>query len=273
MLLPRYPIYIPSKGRPTCLTGRRLRDEGTPFRIVVEPADAAAYTQTFGTEAVLVLPFTGKGSSTPARNWIKAHATAEGHARHWQLDDNLYLARRVYNGIRHTCRIGIALRICEDFTDRYENIAVSGLNYDAFVIPTQGPLPPFYRNVHVYSCSLVLNAIPHQWRPFYNEDTDLCLQVLADGWCTVLLNQFCIKKVQTLTMRGGNATIYRADGRLKMARSLEKDWPGVVTVSRRFKRPQHVVAYNWRKFDTPLKRKPGVVVDPTPNDYGLTLAD
>ncbi len=36
-----------------------------------------------------------------------------------------------------------------------------------------------------------------------------------------------------------------------MARALERLWPGVVRVSRRYKRPQHVI--NWRKFDTPLK--------------------
>lgn len=40
--------------------------------------------------------------------------------------------------------------------------------------------------VHVYSCTLILNSIEQRWRLLYNDDTDLCLQVLAAGWCTIL---------------------------------------------------------------------------------------
>jgi hypothetical protein len=270
---PRYPIYIPSKARADrCLTARCLRAEGTPFFLVVEPPEVETYAAKFGRDCLLVLPFEGVHALHRVRNWIKDHATAAGHLRHWQLDDNIYRAQRVWNGERYKCRLGLALAVVEDFTDRYENIAVSGMNYTTFVIPsTTRRLPPFYHNVHVYSCSLVLNAIPHRWRRQYNDDTDLCLQVLADGWCTVLINVFSVKKVQTLTMRGGNADIYQADGRLRMARSLERDWPGVVTVIRRFKRAQHNVAYGWRRFATPLKLKPGIVLaDLEPNEYGLT---
>jgi hypothetical protein len=131
--------------------------------------------------------------------------------------------------------------------------------------------PPFYLNHRVYSCLLIKNDLPYRWRGRYNEDTDLCLQVLANGWCTVLINAFMIKKVRTMTMKGGNAAeLYKGDGRLKMARSLERMWPGVVTVDRRFKRPQHVV--DWSKFDTPLKLKPDAVIpDEKINEYGMKL--
>lgn len=237
------------------MTARYLKREGTPFRIVVEAEDHDAYAATFGPEPLLVLPFSGQGTSTPARNWIKDHATAEGHARHWQLDDNMYGAYRLHGRRRLPVRTGLALAVCEDFTDRYTNIAVSGLNYTMFVVPVKDQPKPYFLNVHVYSCSLVLNALPNRWRPRYNEDTDFCLQVLADGWCTVLINAMNIKKVGTLTMKGGNAGIYRGDGRLKMARSLERDWPGVVSVDRRYQRPQHVIRHHWQYFDTPLKRR------------------
>jgi hypothetical protein len=43
-----------------------------------------------------------------------------------------------------------------------------------------------------------------------------------------------------------------------MARSLERMWPGVVTVKRRFDRPQHTIKNNWTYFDTPLVRKKDV---------------
>jgi hypothetical protein len=122
----------------------------------------------------------------------------------------------------------------------------------------------------VYSCTLFLNSLPHRWRTPLNDDTDINLQVLASGWCTILVNCFSVQKQQTMKVKGGNTGIYvNNDGRLKMARSLERLWPGVVEIYRRFGRPQHKV--KWSKFDTPLKRRADVEIDPTPNEYGLTL--
>jgi hypothetical protein len=267
---PRYPIYIPSKGRAAvCQTPRCLDAEGTPYRLVVEPLEHDAYAAHFGADRLLTLPFANRGLIA-ARNWIKDHATAAGQVRHWQLDDNIYRAYRKWGHRKISCPFGVALAVCEDFADRYENVAIAGLNYAWHVVAKDNP-PPYYLNVHVYSCSLVLNTIPYRWRSLYNDDTDLCLQVLAGGWCTVLVNAFVVKKVQTLTMKGGNHPIYRGDGRLQMARSLVRRWPGVVSVDRRYRRPQHVVRDAWRGFDTPLRRKADVVIDPTPNDYGLKL--
>ncbi len=66
--------------------------------------------------------------------------------------------------------------------------------------------------------------------------------------------------------------LYQGDGRLYMARALERLWPGVVTTQRRFKRPQHVIKNAWRGFDTPLKLKPGIdLASLQPNNYGMEL--
>jgi len=274
MILPQYPIYIPSKGRADrCLTARALVHDKVPFKLVVEPQEADAYAAKWGASRLFVLPFSNLGSVTPARNWIWEHAKAAGAVRHWQLDDNLLWCYRLWQRKRRRCPFGTALRIVEDFTDRYENIAVSGMNYDMFVVPESGAaIAPFYHNVHVYSCSLIRVDLPNRFRPKYNEDTDLCLQVLSDGWCTVLINAVCVKKMWTMTMKGGNTDTlkYFNDGRLRMARSLSRDWPHVVTVERRFQRPQHVVRDAWKAFDTPLKLKPGInLTTLTPNEYGM----
>jgi len=275
--LPRYPVYIPSKGRAaTPLTIRALERDGVPFFVVVETQEQSAYESVAGRERVLVLPFSNLGlGSIPARNWIKDHATAAGAERHWQLDDNIEYFRRLWRGKRIECSASVALRVVEDFSDRYSNVAVAGLNYTMFVFPSgKKGIPPFFLNVHVYSCTLVSNATPHRWRGRYNEDTDYCLQVLADGWCTVLVNAFQCHKIATMVLKGGNTTdLYQGDGRLRMARALERAWPGVVATGRRFKRPQHVVRGAWRKFDTPLKLRPGVDLSGLPkvDDYGLSL--
>lgn len=272
----RYPIYVPSKGRfERCLTAKFLLEDGAPFYLVVEEQEADDYASRYGAEHVLVLPFSNRGSVIPARNWIKQHATEQGHARHWQFDDNMRCIRRVYRGRRIRCKTIPALTACEDFVDRYTNVAVAGLTYEMFVSPSC-QLPPFFQNVHVYSASLILNSIPHEWRGRYNEDTDLCLQVLADGWCTILFNAFMVSKLRTMVMGGGNtAELYSDDGRLRMARSLERVWPHVVSVQRRFQRPQHVVRDEWRKFDTPLQRRDDVdweaLEKQGANEFGMTL--
>ena len=76
-----------------------------------------------------------------------------------------------------------------------------------------------------------------------------------------------------MKMGGGNTSeLYYGDGRLKMARSLERLWPGVVKTKRRFRRPQHVVFDQWRRFDTPLKLKLGVdLTNLKPNEYNIVL--
>lgn len=278
---PRYPIYIPSKGRwrkSQSLTANFLLKDGVDFRLVVEPQDRQVYADRFGDDKLIVLPWDNP-PGTPdglikARNFIKEHSIAAGHVRHWQLDDNIIEIRRWYKGRRIPCDAGPALRATEDFVDRYENVAVAGLNYQMFCItPTA---PPFYLNVHVYSCTLVLNSIPNRWRLNYNDDTDLCLQVLADGWCTVLMNVFMANKIRTMKVKGGNTdALYQGDGRLRMARTLERKWPEVVSTDRRFERPQHVVRDQWRRFDTPLKRRTDIdwsKIEGTTNEYGMTLA-
>lgn len=273
---PRYPVYVPSKGRftdPIAPTFRTLARDSVPFFVVIEEQDYDQYAALVGEEKLLVLPFSNLGQgSIPARNWIKAHSRNRGAKRHWQLDDNIQVFRRMWRGRRIPCDAAMALRVCEDFTDRYTNVGVSGLNYQMFV--TTDTTLPYYHNVHVYSCTLINNAIENRWRGRYNEDTDLCLQVLADGWCTLLLNAFMADKLRTMTRVGGNSDeLYVGDGRLAMARELERRWPGVVSVDRRWQRPQHVIKANWRKFDTKLIRRPDLDFDalPSVDEMGLKL--
>jgi hypothetical protein len=272
-VLPRYPVYIPSKGRfDNCITARYLLRDGVPFSLVVEPHERHEYAARFGDDRVLALPFRDRGTSVPARNWIWDHARAAGAARHWCLDDNMRGFYRRFRGQRLSCQGGVALRVVEDFADRYENLAICGMNYDMFA-PEGVPMPPFYLNVHVYSCILIETSLGCRWRGRYNEDTDLCLQALATGRCTALMNAFLVKKVWTMAMKGGNTdSLYKGDGRLKMARSLERAWPGVVETKRRFKRPQHVIKDQWKGFDTPLIPRPRDQwpVPPVPG-YGLQL--
>lgn len=272
-MLPKFPVYVVSKGRAkNGMTARFLARDGVPYRIVVEPQEAEDYADAFGAENVLTLPFSNLGlGSYPARNWIWEHSAEAGADWHWILDDNIGGVRRLYGGERIPCDSGPAFRSVEEFVTRYSNVAVAGMNYQMFVTPTS---PPFRTNVHVYSCLLIRNSIPYRWRLRYNEDTDLCLQVLDDGLVTLLVNTFMVDKKRTMTMSGGNSDdLYVDDGRLRMARTLEKAWPGVVTVGWRWGRPQHVV--DWARFKTPLELRPEVDLSALPevDEYGLKLEE
>ena len=148
-LLPTYPIYIPSKGRAVSnLTAKMFKKDAVSFRLVVEPQEADEYAEHHGEENILVLPFSDLGSVIPARNWIKEHSIANGDKRHWQIDDNIRLMRRWWKNKRLACQSGPALAIAETFTDRYENIAFTGLEYTFFAVTKRTPI---IINTRVYS--------------------------------------------------------------------------------------------------------------------------
>lgn len=271
---PRYPVYIPSKGRAAnTVTAKMFETDGVAFRVVVEPQEVELYEARWGRDRVLSLPENNRGL-VYSRNWIKEHAVAGGHARHWQFDDDVKGMIRLHCAHRIPCTSAVALQVAEDFVDRYENVALASFN-SWFFTPTNGILarqwPPFALNTRCYTCFLMLNELPNRWRGRYNEDTDMTLQVLADGWCTILFNAFSIRTASPMLQQGGQTDIYLGDGRLEMARELERRWPGVVDVRRRFGRPQHVVKAHWQKFDTPLRRRPDFQLPDGPNEYGLRL--
>lgn len=270
---PKYPVYIPSKGRARkCHTANFFIKDGVDFKIVIEPQEFESYSEVYDKKYLLQLPFRdlGKGSM-PARNWIREDSIKKGFDRHWQFDDNIYGMKRLHKGKRIPVNSKIGIVVVEDFTDRYENIGVSGFNYTMFVLDTCKK--PFYLNTHVYSACLVNNRMPYKWRLKYNEDTDLCLQVLTNGLCTVAFNVFNVRKVGTMAMKGGNTDeLYKGDGRLKMARSLEAMWPDYVRTIYRFGRPQHYINKDWKDFKHPLIRRKDIDWDNLqPNNYGLKL--
>lgn len=264
------------------MTAKALVADDVPFRVVVEPQERDAYGEALGYDKILSLPFANQGmGSTPARNWIREHAAREGYARHWCLDDNIFCFYRIWEGRRVPVHAGVALRVCEDFTDRFQRIAVSGPAYDMFVIPygSAGIRSPFFKNVHVYSAMLINNAAPFTWRLRYNEDTDICLQALVSGWNTLLVNAFTAKKRTTMTMGGGNASIYETGvggsdtmGRYEMAEMLRRQWPGIVKVTRRYGRYQHSI--DWARFGgntLDLREGSGLAALPEVDEYGLRL--
>jgi hypothetical protein len=269
---PKYPVYIISKGRwESRLTSKALERANVPYRIVVEPQEYDNYAAVIKSKKILTLPFSNLGQgSIPARNWVWEHSIKEGKERHWILDDNIRKFYRCNHNVRIRVDSGAMFRATEDFVDRYTNIAISGFHYYMFS-PNRQVHPPFLLNRRIYSCILIKNDINYRWRGRYNEDTDLSLRVLKDGWCTVLFMAFLAEKMPTMTMKGGNTEeLYKDDGRLKMAESLQKQHPTITKVRWKWGRYQHQVNYDRFKYNK-LIRKPGLVIPSGINNYGMVL--
>ncbi len=244
----------------------------TDYKIVIEPQELEEYSKVIDPKKILVLPFSNLGQgSIPARNWIWEHSISTGAERHWILDDNIARFSRIYNNKKIRLDNDICFQIIEDFIDRYENVALAGLQYHMFLATTEKYSNPFIFNTRVYSCILIKNDLIQRWRGKYNEDTDLSIRVLKDGWCTILSYVFVCDKMTTLSMKGGNMeSLYKGEGRLEMAKSLLKQHPDVVKIKWKWHRWQHSVDYRRFKHNA-LKLKPGIKIKDKINNYGLIL--
>lgn len=243
---------------------------------MVEPQEYGEYAAVLPPAKILVLPFSNLGQgSIPARNWVWEHSINEGHARHWIIDDNIARFYRFNRNTKIPIGDGTPFAVMEQFVDRYENVPMAGPNYEHFANRREANAPPFRANTRVYSCILLSNAVPHRWRGRYNEDTDLSLRFLKEGYCTILFNAFLANKVATMRCQGGNTDeLYRQDatfdGRLEMARSLQRQHPDVTRITRKWGRWQHQVDYRPFKGNM-LVRKPGVEIPEGVNEYGMKL--
>ena len=262
-LQPKYPVYVISKGRwDKPLTAMALEECGVPYHIVVEPQEYDKYTDVISSHKILTLPFSNLGQgSTPVRNWVWDHAVAVGAKRHWVLDDNLYMFLRFHQNLKVPVSDGTIFRLAENFVDRYANVGIAGFNYLHFIERKKGNhYPPVRLNTRIYSCILLQNDIPYRWRGKYNEDTDLCIRALKDGWVTMLFNAFLVDKTTTMRMTGGNTDeLYQGNGFalgrsteltpamqeavLEKAQTLQRMHPDIVEVKRKWGRWHHEVDY------------------------------
>ena len=288
---PKYPIYIISKGRSESRqTSRTLEELRVPYRIVIEESEYDQYAAVIDPKKILVLPQGFRenptwahpdphsgliGGSIPVRNWVWEHSIKEGHARHWIMDDNIRHFYRLHKNKKLKVSSGTLIRAAEDFTDRYKNVGQSGLNYHFFA-PYSVKRPPYYVNTRIYSCILNNNEIDLRWRGKYNEDTDLSLRILKEGWCTMLFNFVLCGKAATHTMKGGNTEeVYNVgdaekfDNRYEFAKSLYDQHPDVVQITQKWGRWHHHVDYH--AFKHKLQRKEGLDIPKGPNEYGLKL--
>lgn len=245
----RFPIYIISKGRAyNPMTARLFENAGLDYFIAVEPQEVVEYQNAVGEKRILKLPFANLGlGSYPARNYCWEHAKQAGHQYHWLFDDNITEWRKWINAKREKIHeIGDALSYVEKYVIA-NRIDIGG--FEEYNFSVKPPKKPFKNNVHVYSAMLIKNNLPYRWRLKYNEDVDLCLQVLHNGGKTASCVYYLMNKISTsVKMKGGNQDeLYKGnDPRKKLlkAKMLEAVWPQYAKTVIRFNRIHHFVDWN-----------------------------
>lgn len=281
---PKFPVYVVSKDRwKSRLTSRALERMKVPYHVIVDEKEYDKYCEVIDKKKVLIQPqkysdeydmfwkdnnrVTGPGA---ARNFAWDHSKKKGAKWHWVMDDNINGFQRFTNNRKLDVADGTVLRCMEDFTLRYKNIAIAGPNYDYFVVASS-KRPPFVANTRVYSCLLIRNDIHYRWRGRYNEDTDLCLRVLKDGWCTIQFNAFLQRKITTQIVPGGNTSqFYSKEGTILKSRMLQQMHPTLVRISWRYGRWHHYV--NYRPFKrNKLDKKPNLRIKKGADNYDMKL--
>jgi len=287
---PDYPIYIPSYQRyqdSRRKTIKVLERNEVPYNVIVEPEEKEQYldaiNQRLGT--VLVLPDEYKEKYTtyldtdaplgsgPARNFGMEHALENGFDWYWCMDDNIKEFHRHHKNHRIPVRDGSCFCAVEDLARQYENVAMAGMRYSMF-FPAREKNPPIAFNRRIYSCNLIQTDIGYRWQGRYNEDVDLSLRMLKDGWSTVRTNVFLANKEETQTSGGGNTDTVYADksnydksGTYEKSKALKRQHPAVVDVVRKYDRWHHEVDYSpFNDNDPQRKDNP-----PEPRDYNMTL--
>ena len=260
---PKYPIYIISKGRaPTCVTADHLIKMEIPFNIVIEEQEHEEYAKYYGDNPLVTLlhldmsyrtqydtyienfdDSKSKGSG-PSRNFVWNHAKESGAKWHWIMDDNI-MGFYYYNDNQRIKAVdGTLFASAEDFVDRYENIGIAGLNYFMFAVPGAKDRP-YVANTKIYSCLLIRNDTSVRWAGRYNEDVDVCIRALKEGYSTIQFDAFLSDKMQTQSMGGGNTdAFYAEEGTLPKSNMLMHNHPDITEVMWRFQRWHHLTNYD-----------------------------
>jgi hypothetical protein len=246
-----FPIYIISKGRyDKPLTALLFEKANIDYFIAVEPQEAKQYIEKLGINRVLILPFSNLGlGSYPARNYCWEHSKNNGYEYHWLFDDNFLMFKKWINQKRVRIEdIHNAIKYVEQYAIKTK---IDILGFERPEFSCKVPKKPFKINCHVYSAMLIKNELPYKWRLKYNEDIDLCLQVLHNGGSTASCVYYLAKKVDTgQKMKGGNQDeLYKGnDPRKKLlkAKMLEAVWPQYAKTVIRFNRYHHYV--DWKVF-------------------------
>lgn len=230
----KYPIYIPSKGRASnCMTALILQADGIDFTIAVEPQDYKEYLKHFPAENLFKLSKNDQGIAY-SRNAILKLSRKRGESHHWQMDDDIrkFMIRKDNKNTKVTPSYSIKAveKVFDAYDDGPGGLGMIAHRYTSFAFSCKTEL-----SINKNPCSsfLLRNDMRAKWHKDTVVDADFALQVLNEGWSTLITNRHLIDTVPPMKQAGGlTDSEYAGDGRFNRFTKLSNDWPGCFTVKR-----------------------------------------
>lgn len=256
----RFPVYIPTKGRPEKqLTARNLLRVGIVPTLVVSEDEVDVYKRLQPDCHVIAFPpsYMDDYERTPeldphpttgaAHNFIWDHARAGGYSHHWSIDDNIHTFHYRNTHGRVLSHPGPDPFIWhENLMLRYRNLAGFALGLGH----TFGA-SPFSLNTRLYCAVLFRNDLDQygiKWRRGLNDDTIVSLDILKTRyWCTAESHMLLAYKIGTsrgVRLEGGMTDFYAQGGFIRKAAEAIRVHPDCVRQVVRYGRVHHQIDYS-----------------------------
>lgn len=267
----KYPIFVISYLRSNDKDGKTcswLEKMGIPYTVVVEEDQENDYKEWLETKNGMGEILTmdkefkkfqnqfGNYGSIPVRNFIHNYIINRGDKKYWLLDDNIDGYKWVDKYTKVNCNSPLCFRMVEDWSDEIKNMYLSGHQYSSFVPEIDMKQKVLY-GTRVFSSMLISRDIPKLnddndiWRGKFNEDVDLSIRLLSQGFPTANFCNITSMKCSTGSCKGGNTDgIYKQDcgdkrgGKIKTDEIVER-WPDYVREVKRFGRTHHDIKNEW----------------------------
>lgn len=243
----KYPIFIPSKGRVGITkTTELLSRENIPFKVVVEPQEYDEYRKVFTEEQLLCLD-RNNGKLGYSRHFIKNYAKNNGYEYHWQIDDNIPNFRIRENGSNIKQPASLVLKPIEDYVERFDNVGICGLRHSVFAWTMNDE---YTYNNQCVSCVLVKSDTKSNYRfdPPIVEDTDFTLQILYEGYSTIIFNRHIFDKPAQGKLKGGCSTDYNSGGHTSLQQELIRRWRGAFELAPGKNKTRIKPSKIWKQF-------------------------
>lgn len=219
-----YPVFVPSRHRADiATTPDLLAASGVPYHLVVEPHDADAYVERYGAERVLVMDKNDQGIAY-ARNWLMDRARAAGMEYVWQLDDDMRRFGVRRNGKRVMIPARAALAYMELLVDSFDNIGGANVMNGAYAFSYDNK-PALSTNGMVYCVQLLRTNVAPRFRGHLMDDTDYSMQLLTQGYCT-LVSRRVVHEQPSTSVQAGGCTDTTHTHRRERAEAMMRAWPG-----------------------------------------------
>lgn len=160
-----------------------------------------------------------------SRQFCKDDSTKAGAKYHWQLDDDIrsFLLRK--QGGHEVLSSHDALSQIEAEVLRYKNIGQAGMNQNSW--PPNYDRPIAINNLPVQAF-LVNNSVKARFRLPILNDMDFTMQVLNEGFCTLLFDTLRTNCPPIGTNAGGLNDVYKKqEVILKSMQQIVKDNPSM----------------------------------------------